>query len=133
MNEMFPGCEKMKMLTILEASDYLKVSRQAVYIAIQKKRIKANKVNGKFLISERMLDDYRKTKHDRRISLKLTDKEFTTKDAAKLMGIGKSALYYMIRGGGVKSHRRGFAYIITQKEIDNFLKNKNVTIKLSID
>jgi len=122
MNEMFPGFEKMKTMNVIAASRYLGVSRQAVYIAISKNKINANKINGKYAISERMLDEYRKNKYNRRISLKMKDNEFTVNDITKKTRIGKGTLYYMIRSGVIKSHRKGCAYIIKEKDFDEFIK-----------
>ena len=122
MNEMFPGFEKMKMLTIQQAANHLGISRQAVYIAIAKDKIRAQKHGHKYLVSIRMLDDYVKDKYNRRLTLNLKYNEFTPQDVARKLGIGKSAIYYMIRSGMINSRRIRSAYIISQQDINLYLK-----------
>jgi excisionase family DNA binding protein len=131
MNEMFPGFEKMKMLNIIGAANYLGISRQAIYIAISKNKIRANRVNGKYMISERMLDEYDQNKYIRRITLNLKDNEFTPQEVAKKLNITKSEMYYMLRNRVIKSYRINCAYVVKQCHIDEYLKNQALTKTLA--
>lgn len=128
MNEMFPGFEKMQMVSVAKAAEYLNVKAQAVYIAIKKGLLKPEKVKGKFIISFRMLDDYYQNKYNRRRSVfqnkpLLGEGEYTAGETAKLLKINLTHFYYMLRMERIKSYRKGFAYIIRKEDIDEYKRS----------
>jgi excisionase family DNA binding protein len=132
MNEMFPGFEKMKMIKLSEAAKYLNISTQAIYIAIKKGLLNASKVDGKYYVSLRMLDEYQKNRYNRRHSIfegkpLLSENEFTIRETSEKLNLNLTHLYYLVRSGAIKSIRRGNHYIIKQEYIDQYLKTHPLT------
>lgn len=119
------------MLTIAQAAKKLRVTRQAVYVAISKtKKIKAEKVKGRFLIAPEELDNYKRIKFSRKYSvfsgkpLYETEKgEISVNDAAKMFRISAQRLYYLLRIGKIPSTRKNSAYILQLKDVEKSLEN----------
>lgn len=120
-----PGFEKMSTFNVIEAAKYLGISRQAIYFAISRKKLKASKEGNKFFTSQEDLDEYIKKRHKRRFTLKLKDDHFTIAETAKLLKLDKSIVYRLVKKKRIDFYRIGTAYIITQKTIDDFKKKKD--------
>lgn len=121
--------EKHLFLTLTEAAEYNRVSRQGVLMAVKKGRIKAGKIKGRWSIAVSELDNYRLTKYDRskrkfegeqiydiekgffsvrQVSISLSNELKTT--------ITMQMVYYMIHSGKLKSYKKGAAWVIKRED-----------------
>jgi excisionase family DNA binding protein len=122
-----------QLLSTAEAARKMGVSRQAVYLAIEKKRLKAFKEhtnNFRWLIDEDAIDEYRKTLFSRDLSqfngeplYDIRNGVYSVRLAAEYLKIKYSTLYYYIRKGHIEAKRKGAAWILMKDELD-FLRKQ---------
>lgn len=112
------------LLTISQAAKANGVTRQAIYFAIKMKRLNAKQENEIWLISERDLKEYSKTKYTRSKSRKngelIFDKSkgfYSIYEAAKFLNKNTNHIYYLVRVGKLKTHRQGTAIVIKDTEL----------------
>jgi hypothetical protein len=118
------------MLTIAQVAKKLKVTNQAVYVAITKtKKINAIKVNNKYKVLPSEVSAYIKKKHRREYSLFKgkplydTEKgEVSIKQAAKMCKINFQRIYYLVRTGKIEYFKRGAAYILDKDQVMKVIK-----------
>ena len=111
--------EKITTVSIQEAANLRKVTRQAIYVAIQLKRLKAFKESGHWRITLKDLADYENSLFSREFStcngelVFDASKGFISIDQAhKLIGVPKQKLYYATRKGILKASRKKKAWVI---------------------
>jgi hypothetical protein len=111
-------------VTISEASILLGISRQAIFFAIKKDRLKARKIHdGSWRIDFDSLDVYQKSKYKRECSARFNgDKVYnenalTVQQAAELLGIPVQDTYYLIRSGIMISDRKSAHHVIKREEV----------------
>lgn len=107
------------------------VTKQAIYIAIQKGKLKARKMTeatkyarkGQWTVKKADLDEYRANKYNREEykvdGEKVFDVEkgdFSVNQIAKLLGHPVAHIYYLIRIGDLKSYRKGWALVIKKED-----------------
>lgn len=116
-----------KLLNLTQAAQRLDVQRQAVWAALKKKRIPAEKINGRWMMTEKALDDYKATKYSRVHSVfngrPLIDNNagfFSLSQTAKMLGLPPQKVYFSIYSGKLKYQRKGSAYIIHMSDIVAF-------------
>lgn len=106
-------------VSIQEAADLRKVTRQAIYVAIYINRLKAHKEGNHWRINLKDLEDYDNS---------LFSREFTRCDgelvydpskgilsidqAHKLLGVPKQKLYYATRKGYLRASRKKSSWVI---------------------
>ena len=121
--------------TITEAAEYLGVTRQAVYVSIKKRRIKAQIINRWWRIKNQDLIFWKENRfnHNHRRDAQgnyLFDniKTFSTATAAKLISeklditFTEQRLYYLLRGGIIKHYLYGKTKIIKIEDIDKYVE-----------
>ena len=119
-----------KAIGITEAAKILGVTRQAVYVAVMKKRISAKKSNAKnWVTTLEELENYKKNKYSRAKSKYngelIFDKEkgfYSIQETAKLLRLPAQKLYYATRSGALKSHRKGSAWVVHIDDIRDYEK-----------
>ena len=125
---------KTEVVSISEAARINGTSRQAIYGAIDKKRLKATKdpKSGRLKILLADLEEYRRTKYSRNFSKKdgklIFDKKkglYSVGQAAELIGVNPGDLYYRIKKGELKSSRNGAAYVLHIDDIKAYQKTQN--------
>ncbi|KPK32510.1 MAG: hypothetical protein AMS24_04030 [Chlamydiae bacterium SM23_39] len=121
-----PSVEK-KFFSITEAAKLNNVTRQAVYVAIKQKKLKATKCDGKWMISLNDLEEYKKNKYSREKSLYegelLFDKEkgyYSINQAAKMLNVPAQKIYYATRVGQLKAFRKGAAWVVKSEDIKEY-------------
>jgi len=115
-----------RYLTTDEAAILSGVTRQAVYLAIKKNRLKAERIGPWYYqIKKSDLDEYRENRFCRDKSTfegePLYDAakgEYSLKNAAAYLGMDYMNLYYHMRAGRVSTHRKGAAWIFHRKDLD---------------
>jgi len=124
-----------RYLTTEEAAKISCVSRQSVYLAIKKNRLKAEKLGPWFYkIKESDLAEYRKNKYCRDKSTfagkplyDVRNGEYSLKRAAEYLGIPYMSLYFQMRSGKINATRKGAAWIFRKKDLDDWIEKHGVS------
>jgi excisionase family DNA binding protein len=130
------SAEDRKVVSITEAAKINKVTRQAIYVAIKQKKLKATKKT-RWEIDVKDLEEYRNNKYSRTKSMfggeLLFDNNkgyFSVNQVAKLLGVPAQKIYYATRTGMIKGSRKGAAWVIHSDEVnrykDEYLSKKTV-------
>lgn len=119
-----------KVVSITEAARINNVTRQAIYVAIKLKKLKARKETTRWTIHLDDLEDYRKQKYSRTKSTfdgeLLFDNNkgyFSVNQVAKMLAVPAQKIYYATRTGMLKAHRKGAAWVIHSDDIEAYRKN----------
>ncbi|MCH9626175.1 MAG: hypothetical protein S4CHLAM123_13680 [Chlamydiales bacterium] len=123
-----------KVVSITEAAKINNVTRQAIYVAIKQKKLKATKKT-RWEIDLHDLEEYRKNKYSREKSMfdgeLLFDNNrgyYSVNQVAKILGVPSQKIYYATRTGMIKGARKGAAWVIHTDEVnryrDEYLKSK---------
>jgi excisionase family DNA binding protein len=120
------NAEVRKVVSITEAAKINKVTRQAIYVAIKQKKLKATKKT-RWEIDLKDLEEYRKNKYSRTKSMfdgaLLFDNEkgfFSINQVAKMLGVPAQKIYYATRTGMIKGSRKGAAWVIHAEEVQRY-------------
>ena len=119
-----------KVVSITKAAEIHQVTRQAIYVAIKQKKLKASKDATRWLIHLDDLEEYRKNKYSRTKSMfdgeLLFDQNkgfYSVGQAAKLLKVPAQKIYYATRVGLLKAHRKGAAWVIHIDDIRGYEEN----------
>ncbi len=119
-----------KVVSITEAARINNVTRQAIYVAIKQKKLKATKDSTRWTIHLDDLEEYRRNKYSRTKSMfdgeLLFDNRkgyFSVNQAAKLLNVPAQKIYYATRVGLLKATRKGAAWVIHSDEIKGYQEN----------
>lgn len=115
-----------KVVSITEAAKINKVTRQAIYVAIKQKKLKATKKT-RWEIDLKDLEEYRNNKYSRTKSMfdgeLLFDNNkgyFSINQVAKILGVPAQKIYYATRTGMMKGSRKGAAWVIHSNEVERY-------------
>lgn len=125
-----------KVVSITEAAKINNVTRQAIYVAIKQKKLKAYKDTTRWTIDLEDLENYRKQKYSRTKSMfegeLLFDNKngfFSINQVAKMLNVPAQKIYYATRVGLLKASRKGAAWVVHTNEIqfyqENYLNKKS--------
>jgi excisionase family DNA binding protein len=117
--------------SLSEAAEYAKIGRQAIYMAIKKKRLNAVKHGQRWGISKEDLDKYRLSKYDRE-NRRINDQPifdvdngiWSVQHTAKFLtaALGRKVelqeVYYKIYSGKIKCTRVGATYLLNRKDVE---------------
>jgi excisionase family DNA binding protein len=119
--------KEKKFVTLSEAAKINNVTRQAIYVAIKQKKLRAYKNPTRWIIDLDDLADYRKMKYSREKSVHngelLYDNKkgfFSIQQASKMLNIPYQKVYYATRIGLMKAVRKGSAWVIHIDDIKNY-------------
>lgn len=119
-----------KVVSITEAARINNVTRQAIYVAIKQKKLKATKDATRWTIHLDDLEEYRKNKYSRTKSMfngeLLFDNRkgyYSVNQTAKLLNVPAQKIYYATRVGLLKATRKGAAWIISIEDIKGYQEN----------
>ncbi len=122
--------ESEKVVSITEAARINNVTRQAIYVAIKQKKLKATKDSTRWTIHLDDLEEYRSNKYSRTKSI--FDGEllfdnlkgyYSVGQAAKFLNVPAQKIYYATRVGLLKATRKGAAWVIHLDELTNYQDN----------
>ncbi len=120
------NAEDRKVVSITEAAKINRVTRQAIYVAIKQKKLKATKKT-RWEIDLKDLEEYRKNKYSRTKSMfdgeLLFDNErgyFSVNQVARMLGVPAQKIYYATRTGMIKGARKGAAWVIHTEEVSRY-------------
>ena len=125
-----------RVVSITEAAKINNVTRQAIYVAIKQKKLKASKETTRWTIDLKDLEEYRKQKYSRTKSMfngeLLFDNGkgyFSINQVAQMLKVPAQKIYYATRVGLMKASRKGAAWVIHMNEIkayqENYLSKKS--------
>lgn len=121
---------KKKVVSITEAAKINNVTRQAIYVAIKQKKLRAYKDTTRWTIRLEDLEEYRRQKYSRAKSTfdgeLLFDNErgyYSVNQVAKMLGVPAQKIYYATRIGLLKATRKGAAWIIHIDDVKEYKEN----------
>ena len=116
-----------KVVSITEAAKINNVTRQAIYVAIKQKKLKASKDATRWTIDLEDLENYRRQKYSRTKSMYngelLFDNNkgfFSVNQVAKMLNVPAQKIYYATRVGLMKAHRKGAAWVIHISDVKQY-------------
>jgi excisionase family DNA binding protein len=119
-----------KVVSITEAARINNVTRQAIYVAIKQKKLKAYKDTTRWTIDLDDLDNYRKQKYSRTKSMfdgeLLFDNHkgfYSVNQVAKMLNVPAQKIYYATRVGLLKATRRGAAWVVHTNDMKEYQEN----------
>jgi excisionase family DNA binding protein len=119
-----------QLVSISEAAKINNVTRQAIYVAIKQKKLKAFKDATRWTIDLSDLEEYRKQKYSRTKSIfngeLLFDNKkgfFSVNQVAKMLGVPAQKIYYATRIGLMKASRKGAAWVIHVDDVKSYQEN----------
>lgn len=119
-----------RLVSITEAAKINNVTRQAIYVAIKQKKLKAFKDATRWTIDLNDLEEYRRQKYSRTKSMfngeLLFDNKkgyFSVNQVAKILGVPAQKVYYATRIGLMKASRKGAAWVIHSDEVKSYQEN----------
>src|SRR3990167_8339003 len=122
--------DSVKVVSITEAARINNVTRQAIYVAIKQKKLKATKDSTRWTIHLDDLEEYRNNKYSRTKSMfngeLLFDSRkgyYSVNQAAKILNVPAQKIYYATRVGLLKAHRKGAAWVIHTDDIKLYQEN----------
>jgi hypothetical protein len=133
-----PSASGKKVVSITEAAKINNVTRQAIYVAIKQKKLKASKDATRWTIDLEDLENYRKQKYSRTKSTfngeLLFDNNkgfFSINQVAKMLNVPAQKIYYATRVGLMKATRKGAAWVIHVSDVklyqETYLNKKAVS------
>lgn len=121
--------EGKKVVSITEAARIHNVTRQAIYVAIKQKKLRAKKETTRWTIDLDDLEEYRRNKYSRAKSMYdgelLFDNHkgyYSVKQVAKMLNVPEQKIYYATRVGHLKAVRKGAAWVIHIEDIEGYRK-----------
>jgi excisionase family DNA binding protein len=115
------------VVSITEAAKINNVTRQAIYVAIKQKKLKATKDSTRWSISLSDLEEYRNNKYSRTKSVfggeLLFDNDkgyYSVNQVALMLNVPAQKIYYATRVGQLKATRKGAAWVIHVDEIRQY-------------
>ncbi len=119
-----------KIVSITEAARINNVTRQAIYVAIKLRKLRAVKETSRWMINLEDLNEYRKQKYSRTKSTfdgeLLFDNNkgyYSINQAAKLLNVPAQKLYYATRANYLKASRKGAAWVIHIDDLKQYQGN----------
>jgi len=119
-----------KIVSITEAARINNVTRQAIYVAIKQRKLKATKEATRWVIHLDDLEEYRNNKYSRTKSvfdgeLLFDNKKgyYSVNQVARLLDVPAQKIYYATRVGQLKAHRKGAAWVIHMDDIKMYQNN----------
>ena len=119
-----------KVLSITEAARINNVTRQAIYVAIKQKKLKATKDSTRWMIHLDDLAEYRRNKYSREKSVYegklLFDNEdgyYSVNQVAKMLNVPAQKIYYATRVGLLNAIRKGAAWVMHIDDIRGYKEN----------
>lgn len=116
-----------KFVTLSEAAKINNVTRQAIYVAIKQKKLRAYKNPTRWIIDIEDLENYRKLKYSRTKSMHNgelifdnTKGFFSIQQASKLLNVPYQKIYYATRIGLLKASRKGSAWVVHADELRKY-------------
>ena len=116
-----------KVVSITEAARLNNVTRQAIYVAIKQRKLRATKDATRWTIDLEDLEEYKKNKYSREKStfegeLLYDNKKgyYSVNQVAKMLNVPAQKIYYATRVGLLKAFRKGAAWVVQIDEVKKY-------------
>lgn len=116
--------ELCNKITLTDSARYLQITRQAVYVAVKHGKLPGTKIDNRWMFTYEDLNHYRDTKYSRlksringELVFDLSKGKISAAHAAKMLKVPIQHIYYALRVGNLKSHRKGSAYVILEQDV----------------
>ncbi|WP_201456707.1 helix-turn-helix domain-containing protein [Chlamydia sp. 17-3921] len=113
-------------VSITQAAKLHNVTRQAIYVAIKQKKLKASK-STRWEINLKDLEEYKQNRYSRKKSLYqgelIFDNDkgcYSVSQVAEILGVPVQKIYYATRIGTMRGERKGAAWVIQVSEIERY-------------
>lgn len=113
------AANEKRFVTLSEAARMNNVTRQAIYVAIKQKKLRAYKNPTRWIIDIDDLEQYRKSRYSRSKSMQNGELVFdnskgfySIQQASKLLDVPYQKIYYATRIGLLKASRKGSAWVV---------------------
>jgi excisionase family DNA binding protein len=134
--------ETSGVVSITEAAKINNVTRQAIYVAIKQRKLRAFKDSTRWTIDLQDLEEYRLHKYSRTKSIfageLLFDKDkgyYSVNQVAQMLGVPAQKIYYATRVGLLKAIRKGAAWVIHANDVqeykDHYLSKQTIESQAS--
>ncbi|MBS0651882.1 MAG: helix-turn-helix domain-containing protein [Verrucomicrobia bacterium] len=114
-------------VSLSEAARINNVTRQAIYVAIKQKKLRAYKNPTRWIIHRDDLEAYRNLKYSRTKSMYNGELLFDNKrgfysiqQAAKMLNVPYQKIYYATRIGLLKASRKGAAWVVHMEDLKTY-------------
>ncbi len=119
-----------RFVTLSEAAKMNNVTRQAIYVAIKQKKLRAYKNPTRWIIDIDDLDQYKKLRYSRSKSMHNGELVFdnhkgfySIQQASKMLDVPYQKIYYATRIGLLKASRKGSAWIVHVDDLKRYQEN----------
>ena len=119
-----------KFVSLSEAAKINNVTRQAIYVAIKQKKLRAYKNPTRWVIAIEDLEDYTKLKYSRTKSMHNGELIFdhnkgfySIQQASKMLNVPYQKIYYATRIGLLKASRKGAAWVVHVDDLNEYQEN----------
>lgn len=119
-----------RVVSITEAARLNNVTRQAIYVAIKQRKLRATKDATRWTIDLNDLEEYKKNKYSRKKSLfegeLLFDNQkgfYSINQVAKMLNVPAQKIYYATRVGHLQAFRKGAAWVVKIDEAKKYKEN----------
>jgi excisionase family DNA binding protein len=116
--------QESKRVSITEAARLNNVTRQAIYVAVKQKKLRAIKDATRWTIDLKDLEEYKKSKYSRTKSMFNGELLFDNKkgfysinQVAKMLNVPAQKIYYATRVGLLKAQRKGAAWVVQVEDL----------------
>ncbi|SPN73680.1 DNA binding domain, excisionase family,Helix-turn-helix domain [Chlamydia serpentis] len=113
-------------VSITQAAKLHNVTRQAIYVAIKQKKLRASKET-RWEIDIKDLEEYKRNRYSRKKSLYQGELVFdngkgcySINQVAQILGVPVQKIYYATRTGTIRGERKGAAWVIHVSEIERY-------------
>lgn len=126
-----------RTMTVREASERMRVSRFALYIAIKKRGLLAKKIGKEWVLKEEDIDQYMinkynpdKRKVDGKPIFDIDEGYYSIQQASKIISeyLDKpfhfQRLYYLIRKGDIQAYRKGYSWVVHKDDLFKFINTE---------
>ena len=121
------GSPEKRVVSITEAARLNNVTRQAIYVAIKQRKLRATKDATRWTIDLEDLEEYKKNKYSREKStfegeLLYDNKRgyYSVNQVAKMLNVPAQKIYYATRVGLLKAFRKGAAWVVQIDEVKKY-------------
>jgi excisionase family DNA binding protein len=116
-----------RVVSITEAARLNNVTRQAIYVAIKQRKLRATKDATRWTIDLNDLEDYKNNKYSRKKSLFQGELLFDNKkgfysinQVAQMLDVPAQKIYYATRIGHLKAQRKGAAWVVHTDDMKHY-------------
>lgn len=119
--------DQKRFVTLSEAARMNNVTRQAIYVAIKQKKLRAYKNPTRWIIDVEDLHQYRQLRYSRAKSMHNGELVFdnnkgfySIQQASKMLDVPYQKIYYATRIGLLKASRKGSAWIVHVDDLKKY-------------